>query len=337
VSELISVVQKQDLGSELVELFEVTVQGSTLYFHSGLSEGLTSIQFRDRESPSTIRTYTAFPIEMEGVDYSSDGAQNRPTLTVANVANTFSSAIGNIRNEDLVGERVVKRTTLKKYLYGQSGDASPPVEFPIKKFIIDRISSENNVAVTFELAAPFDLSGIQIPGRTIVGKYCSWQYQGNDLQQLGGCIWSKNSVVSYANGSGAVTTHKAYFTEDNEPIVPFSASASMTSAGWPGGSFKTYTTYSGGTPYSIGSYVEYNDGTQITVWKAIKATTGNLPGAGSIYWERGDICGKTIASCKARFQFTPQNPASSNSIPATTLNTGKVLPFGAFIGSMKFR
>jgi len=333
MSELISAVQLQEPGSELIELYEVTVGDSILYFHSGLEADLSTVQFRDRTSPYTVRTYTAFPIEMEGVEMSGDGSINRPTLTVANVANTFSSVIGNIRAEDLVGERLTKRTTLKKYLYGESGDASPPVEFPIKKFILDRISGETNTAVSYELAAPYDLSGITLPNRKVIGKYCSWQYQGYGLNEKGGCIWSKDSLVSYADGSGGINTHKAYFTEDDKPIVP----SGSTMTGWTSGQYETYVTYNAGTSYSVGDFVEYNDGTQTTVWKCIVAGSGNTPGTTSTYWDKGDVCGKKLSSCKCRFQFKPQTPASANSEPATDKNTSKVLPFGAFIGSLKFR
>ena len=336
MSELISSVQLQDPGSELVELYELVVGSSTLYFHSGLEEDLTTVQFRDRTSPYTVRTYTAFPIEMDGLEMSADGAINRPSLTVANVTNVFSSAIGNVRPEDLVGERLTKRTTLKKYLYGESGDASPPVEFPIKKFIIDRISTETNTRVTYELAAPFDLSGIKIPNRQVIGKYCSWQYQGYSLSEKGGCIWNKNSLVSYADGSGGVNTHKAYFTQDNEPIVP-SGSSNMSSWGSAGTDYFEYSTYNASTAYSVGNYVEYNDGTQTTVWKCITAGTGNTPSTSSSYWEKGDVCGKTLDSCKCRFQYVPYSAASANQVPTTNKDTAKPLPFGAFIGSKKFR
>ena len=333
MSELISAVQLQDPGSELVELYELTVGSTTLYFHAGLKENLSSVQFRDRTSPYTARTYTAFPIIMDGIEINADGAMNRPTLTVANVTNVFASAIGNVRAEDLVGERLTKRTTLKKYLYGESGDASPPIEFPIKKFIIDRISSETNTAITYELAAPYDLSGIQIPNRQVIGKYCSWQYQGYSLSQKGGCTWNKNSLITYSSGSG-VLSHKAYFTEKNEPIVP----SGSTMSGW--STYYTYTTYSSGTSYSVGNYVEYNDGTQTTVWKCLIANNSSnpqTPSIDSIYWDKGDVCGKTLNSCKCRFQFVPSSHSSANSVPSTEKDTSKVLPFGAFIGSMKFR
>ena len=333
MSELISAVQLQEPGSELVELYELTLGSSTIYFHSGVEEDLSTVEFRDRTSPYTVREYTAFPIEMDGVELSADGSINRPTLTLANVANTFSSLIGNIKAEDLIGERVTKRTTLKKYLYGETGDASPPVEFPVRKFILDRISSENNVAVSYELSAPYDLSGIKLPNRTVVGKYCSWQYQGYNLDEKGGCIWNKNSVVSYANGSNGIVTHKAYFTEDDEPIVP----EGSTMTGWTVDQYKTYTSFNPTLEYNSGDYVEYNDGIQTTVWKCIRNVSNNLPSKNSMYWEKGDVCGKKLSSCKCRFQFVPQNKAVSNSNPSTEKNTGKILPFGAFIGSMKFR
>lgn len=333
MSELISAVQLQEPGSELVELYELTLGSSTIYFHSGVEEDLSTVEFRDRTSPYTVREYTAFPIEMDGVELSADGSINRPTLTLANVANTFSSLIGNIKAEDLIGERVTKRTTLKKYLYGETGDASPPVEFPVRKFILDRISSENNVAVSYELSAPYDLSGIKLPNRTVVGKYCSWQYQGYNLDEKGGCIWNKNSVVSYANGSNGIVTHKAYFTEDDEPIVP----EGSTMTGWAVDQYKTYTSFNPTLEYNPGDYVEYNDGIQTTVWKCIRSVSNNLPSKNSMYWEKGDVCGKKLSSCKCRFQFIPQNKAVSNSNPSTEKNTGKILPFGAFIGSMKFR
>jgi len=336
MTELIDSVQVVEPGSELVYLFDLELDSSsTLYFHSGLEADLTTVQFRDRTSPYTVRTYTALPIEMSSLEISADGAMNRPELTIANVLSTFSSEIGDIRNEDLIGNSLVQRTTLKKYLYGETGDASPPIEFPVRKFYLDRILSENNVAVTFELASPFDLSGLKLPNRTVIGKYCSWIYQGHSLGLSGGCTWSKNSTIDYADGSGSVNSHKAYFTYDNKPIVLFGT----TMTGWSSGEYETYTVYSD-TDHSVGDYVEYTSGGQTTVWEcttALSSGSGEAPSASSKYWKRGDICGKTLDSCKCRFQFIPQTKTSANQAPATTKNTSKALPFGAFIGSMKFR
>lgn len=337
MTELIESVQVIEPGSEIVELYEIELESSTLYFHSGLDSTLSQIQFRDRVSPYTIRNYVAIPIEMSGVSFNADGAVDRPELTIANVLNTLSSSIGG-NNDDLIGKKVTKRTTLKKYLVGETGDDSPPVEFPIKKFYIDRIASENNTTVTFELSAPFDISGIKLPNRTIIGKYCSWIYQGNDLGQPGGCTWDKNSLIEYADGSGGVNSHKAYFSEEDKPIVPKTEVSAMTSAGWNSEDYETYVVYPEDSPYDANDFVEYTLEGQTTIWKASADVPDNqAPYPGSPYWVRGDLCGKTLNSCKCRFQFVPETQGTSNSIPSVDKDTKPRLPFGAFIGSLKFR
>lgn len=308
MSELIEVVQLHDVGGGLVRLFEISLNGSTLYFHPGVDENLTDITFDGN-------TYVAFPIEITGMEVNADGALNRPELTVANVLNVFSSALGNLKNKDLIGERVTVRTTLTQHLA-----SNPAIEFPVKKYIIDRISGENPTAVTFELAAPFDLTGIEVPNRSIVGKYCSWIYQGAE-DGIGGCMWRKNSTIE-VNGS----SFSPYFTIDDKPIIP----SPETLSGTLGTDYFQYTTYSGGTTYSPGNYVLYNN----TIWKCIAASTNNTPSSSSLYWTRGDVCGKKLSSCKARFQFIPN--VDGNPTP-NEFNTTKSLPFGAFPGSRKFR
>ena len=255
MTDLIDVVQKQEPGSELVDLFELTLPGGILYFHPDFEVDNTTsneegyIYFRERTSPYTVQSYVPFPIDMTGVEFTAEGAQNRPTLTVANVTSAFSDQLGStISNDDLIGQPIVKRTTLKKYLYEPDGVAgsydstTPPIEFPIQKYIIDRIAGETAVAVTFELAAPFDLSGVKLPNRSVIGKYCSWQYQGNDLNTRGGCVWNENSILSVGSSTTNSNDHKAYFTAKNEPIVPAAI-------------FTTTTAWATSTSYAVGDLV----------------------------------------------------------------------------------
>ena len=112
-------VQKQDPGSAYILLFELALSSSSsAYFHSGLEADLSTIQFRDRTSPGTIRTYSALPIEIDGVNLQSAGATARPTIRVANILSTFGDALGGLTNEDLLGKKLYRRTTLYKYCYG---------------------------------------------------------------------------------------------------------------------------------------------------------------------------------------------------------------------------
>ena len=48
---------------------------------------------------------------------------------------------------------------------------------------MDRIATEDRTMVQFELASPFDVDNIKLPNRVVVGKYCSWEYQG--LEKVG--------------------------------------------------------------------------------------------------------------------------------------------------------
>lgn len=361
MSNLVTEVQKQQIDSPLVTLFEIYLSDSTvLYLHPGVNEELEPVKFRDRKTPSTIRTYSPMPMEMSGIEESSDGAQNRPTIVIANVASTFKDLLGDFTNKSLIGKKIVRRQTLKKYLYGEELDSNPPYEFPIKSYIIERISSENNLLVEFELSSPFDLATIQLPNRIVIGKYCSWIYQGAAAGK-GGCVWAADSITG-----DTTNTHKAYFTVDDEPIVPIAGIGGVYAAGttytkdafvshngsyWyskeasnlgntPGvsslwGRARVYTAWAAGQSYTNGSYVEHSG----TVWKAKfghLSTISNTPSIGSSLWSRGDLCGKTLLSCKKRFQFVPAS-VGSNSLPSVELDTSKALPFGGFPGSLKFR
>ena len=176
-------VQKQDPGSQLIELWELEIGTDTYaYFYSGLEADLTTVQFRDQFSGGTTRTYLALPIQSEGFNLQSTGASARPTIQVANLLSTFSAALGGLSNEDLLGKKIYRRTTLYKYCIGQSGDANPPVEFPIQMWFIDRISEKNPVQITFELSSAFDLFGTKLPRRNIIGNACAWIYQGGSKE-----------------------------------------------------------------------------------------------------------------------------------------------------------
>lgn len=128
---LIKDLQKLDPGSELIQLFEIEyAKNAYAYAMSGVDSDLTSVQMRDFANPSTIRTYTAIPMKADGFETKNDGAQPKPTISIANATTAFTNAITTTDYDSLVGLKVIRRLTLKKYLYGESEDANPPVEYP---------------------------------------------------------------------------------------------------------------------------------------------------------------------------------------------------------------
>ena len=239
---LIKDLQKLDPGSELVQLFEIEYAKNTyVYVMSGLDSDLQSVQFRDYTNNGTIRTYTAIPLAAEGFESANDGKQPRPTLSIANATTAFSGAIGTKDFDSLVGLKIIRRLTLKKYLYGESGDAQPPVEYPRQVWYVDRIKSRNKVQIQLELASPFDLDGIQLPRRSILANRCPFIYQGasDHLQEYekaqSGCIWNVDSTYNLStSGYDGGTVYKVYANEDDEYVIPESIVSGLTATNDPG-------------------------------------------------------------------------------------------------------
>ena len=374
--------QGQEISSGLVDLFELTTASGTFYFHAGLDTDLTNVQFRDREAPYAVRTYIAIPILLDGVEISSSGAANRPTLTVANVTSDLKTATGIINYDELVGSTLVRRQTLKKYLVGESPDQSnPPIELNSVRYKIDRVSNLTNIAVTFELAVVYDLEGIQLPRRVVVGKFCSWMYQGFDLKNSGGCIWKSSSTINTLSSSNTSISHNLFFDENDIPLILTSLLVS-NSTNWASGQaytqssyvkypatglqnyyrceiahtssvskeptdntghwtlIKPYTVYSASTTYAAGSLVQatttIEGKTLTTIWRSLTSgNAGNTPSVTSGHWERAELCGKKLSSCKCRFQARMiSNDVSS--LPTSAKNTGATLPFGGFPGTGRF-
>ena len=197
--------QSQEIDSGLVNLFEITLPDNTIvYLHPGVDDDFTNIQFRDKVSPYTIRTYIPMPMMIDGLELQADGAPNRPNFQIANIGSLLSGELSGYKNDDLVGQRIVRRKTLKKYLVGESADASPPVEFRSQEYIIDRLAKEDNISLTYEVAAPYDLESIKLPRRVVVGKFCSWKYQGyhDTTNSVGGCTWKLDGSINYKTDSG---------------------------------------------------------------------------------------------------------------------------------------
>lgn len=227
--------QKLDPGSELVRLFELEyASGQWFYFTTGLDDDLGTLEFRDYSNNAQINTYSAIVAKLEGFDIKSEGAIARPTITIGNASGTLSTAVGTIDYQDFLGFKLVIRTTLKKYLYGESADASPPVEFPRALYYMDRIKARNKTTVQIECVAPFDLGDTRIPARNVLPDRCPFLYKGAsrdlDIKKRGqsGCYWHTES--KFFNGSG--TEYIVYANVDDEYVVPSSL---------------TFTTYSSGS------------------------------------------------------------------------------------------
>lgn len=239
MTDIIKTTQLQDPGSALVTLYELEYsEGAFAYFYAGKAEydGVTleNIRFREWRAQYGLGAeieYAAIPIEAEGFDIASDGAISRPILSIANMGTVLSDAVGGLRPEELIGSKLTKRTTLEKYLVGGSSDVGPglaPIEYPRTVYYIDRIKEKNIIKVTFELAAPFDLEGIKLPKRVVIGGACPFKYKEAARSRprntrTGGCDW-ESKFLEYSDVNGIAL----YVNELDEYVLNITAFSNYT-------------------------------------------------------------------------------------------------------------
>jgi len=245
-------------------------------------------------------TYYALPLEMTDLKISTSGVQNRPTITIGNVesiirkSSVFQNAndggndgLADFNLDSLIGKRITKRQTLEKYLSIDPAIVSTKatVEFPKRTYIIDMIKARTAEVVVFELANPFDLEGITLPNRQVVGKYCPWIYQGLSFDTpSGGCSWAANSLINI-DDDGTDRKYYPFFTDLDEPIIwkyLIHNSSSPTT-------ILSGKTHSGstGTSYASDALVALSDGSGgFTYWRSETDSNTTVPAITNSLWQQ---------------------------------------------------
>ena len=151
--------------------------------------------------------YYPFPIQAEGFDYSSVGALATPTFRISTASPDYTnnSFYKYIRMQieslgDIVGAKFTRIKTFLKYLDGSNflelyNPYNPntglyEIELPRDIYYIDRKTAENRTVIEYQLASVLDLENLTLPGRTIYGSNCSFQYRGE------GCCYEYNSRIT---------------------------------------------------------------------------------------------------------------------------------------------
>ena len=206
----------------IIELFHLQFTAATnglddnLYFHAGTNGIPTSIVFGGI-------TYAAAPIEADGFEKTGKGILPRPTLQVANVNNAITSLMHRATNPiDPLMAKATRIKTMKKFIdavnffdqvytyqdgntaitqgndtliLAAHGTGDETARFPDEVWYIDRISSENQQAVEFELASKLELTNVLLPGRTVV-EHCPYRYRGPDCGYEGGPVATEADVAT---------------------------------------------------------------------------------------------------------------------------------------------
>lgn len=186
-------VQKLDPGARIeMYIVDATALGGTINrFCSQVNELGSDIVWQGN-------TYYRFPIEATGFEYRGSGTSPRPRVRVSNVGGFMGSLLS--QYDDLVGATFTRKRTLVKYLdavnfaAGNAG-ADTTAEFPNEIYFVDRKSSENKLAIEWELASVTDLAGVMLPARQVV-QTCSWLYRGTECGYGGGPVATTKDLAT---------------------------------------------------------------------------------------------------------------------------------------------
>lgn len=132
-------------------------------------------------------TYVYMPIAMESIDVNSDQGPPQPRLTIATSGGPVNSLVA--QYNDLRGAKVTRIRTFAEFLderpNGAGGVevnpfADPNAYLPKDLFIVDRKVGANKTYAEFQLVAPTDQEGIELPLRVVSKRYCDLVYRINN-------------------------------------------------------------------------------------------------------------------------------------------------------------
>jgi lambda family phage minor tail protein L len=190
---------QQGWHDAIIEMFDIDLSPITndpadiFYFVNELNEDGTKVQWKGN-------VYEPLPILSAGYDRNTNGQIAQPTLTLSNISNAFTGIAS--LYDDLVGAKVTRRRTLKKYLDG-GPEADPLQEFPVDIFYIERKTQESIVSITWQLSSILDLEGVKLPRRVITQNLCLWKYRSSECGYTGAPVFNSRDEVISTTGQTA--------------------------------------------------------------------------------------------------------------------------------------
>ena len=188
--------------SAIIELFEIHLvteihgANTVFRFHAGTNA------INNGNIVWAGNSYQAFPVEATGFEYNGNGQLPRPKLVISNVLR-FVTSILLVVNEtspgnDLNGAKFIRIRTLSRYLDAANfsagnANADPTAEFPREIYYLDRKIIETRAAVSWELAAAFDLIGVRAPKRQCIANLCQWVYRSAECSYTAATYFDANN------------------------------------------------------------------------------------------------------------------------------------------------
>jgi lambda family phage minor tail protein L len=202
-----SLIQSFNPG-KMVELFVIEYDGGVSYFANDTAGGNTPISYGGN-------VYLPIPIEATGFAWEG-GKQPRPRLVVGNANNALTGVL--LALDDLSGAQVTRIKTFEIFLdSGSEPDGN--AYYSREVFSIERKSKDDGPEIEFELATPYDLQNISLPGRKMVRDYCFRVYRRpNPTKASAAEPWQRFDYDFYID---CPYSGDAMFTKDNEVTTDY--------------------------------------------------------------------------------------------------------------------
>lgn len=180
IKEILKGVTRRFAVGEVVTLFELDltpIGGSVYYFTNNVFEERVPIQFAGQ-------TYVQVAVAMSDVSTDSRGSPSAPNFSIITTGSPLPVLIQNYG--DLRRAIVRRYTTFAEFLDvrpdGNGGvepnpDADGAARIREELFVINRKTSADDIFAEFELKAPVDLEGVQIPLRIVRKRWCDAKYR----------------------------------------------------------------------------------------------------------------------------------------------------------------
>ena len=161
-----------------IDLFEVSGYNPDAPFDSFRFCNHSGVQFGGK-------AYTPIPCAIEMIEYTSEGQQPEPSLSVADPDGIITDLI--LLYNNMEGAKVNIIRTQRRYLDGQPNANSTAILTEANFLIARREQHAPREAINFTLANPIEVDGAKLPGRICL-RTCVWVYRDPDTCGYTGSI-----------------------------------------------------------------------------------------------------------------------------------------------------
>ena len=326
---------KNEVASSLLDLQPTAALEFFQLFPDPITESTTRMNFHGGTLFGYVVTwqgveYIPTALEGEGFETFGDKRLARPKIRISNKNNQITRLLQLYK--DLVNAQVVRKKTFVRYLDDVNfdggnpfGAANPEAEISSETWLIGQKLQENKVFVEFELNSPLDLESFDVNYRSIIAKYCYWQYRGEGCRYEGLPIEQANGE-SFTDPTGGIVV-PAYRSFSQDPLVGGNDVASFFTN--PDAEYSINRKYEKGdvviltnNKISIQPYQGYVTDEPVklkTVYVCVSGNSGEAPENNPTYWQQ-DGCTKKLGACRKRFNETEDLGFYKNSSVASGFN-----------------